>query len=354
MQKIVCMKWGTRYDFNFVNRLYSSIKKHTKRPTKLYCFTDDRKGINNAIVCKPLPKIKIPLQLSFTPWRKLSMWQNPLGDLENDVLFLDLDLVITGNLDRFFDYKPGKYCVIENWTQKGKGIGNTSCFRFPVGNYSFVYSDFEKNSNETEKFISELKTYISSKIGSDINFRRVESVGPKVSSELLKQGITAIALSLAAMLFYIWVRFEWQFSLGSIIALFHDVIITLGIFSILSLEVNLSIVAAVLTIVGYSMNDTVVIYDRIRENLLKYSKINTNEIANISVNETLSRTIITSLTTLLALGSIFVLGGEILKGFSFAMILGVIIGTYSSIFVASPVLNYFKVTQKTLLKDENI
>ena len=213
---------------------------------------------------------------------------------------------------------------------------------------------FERNANENKKFISELKNQISGKIGSEINFRRVESVGPKVSSELLKQGITAIALSLAAMLFYIWIRFEWQFSLGSIIALFHDVVITLGIFSILSLEVNLSIVAAVLTIVGYSMNDTVVIYDRIRENLLKYSKIETNEIANISVNETLSRTVITSLTTLLALGSIFLLGGEILKGFSFAMILGVIIGTYSSIFVASPVLNYFKVTQKTLLKEDEV
>ena len=213
---------------------------------------------------------------------------------------------------------------------------------------------FERNANENKKFISELKNDISGKIGSEINFRRVESVGPKVSSELLKQGITAIALSLAAMLFYIWIRFEWQFSLGSIIALFHDVVITLGIFSILSLEVNLSIVAAVLTIVGYSMNDTVVIYDRMRENLLKYSKIETNEIANISVNETLSRTVITSLTTLLALGSIFLLGGEILKGFSFAMILGVIIGTYSSIFVASPVLNYFKVTQKTLLKEDEI
>ena len=213
---------------------------------------------------------------------------------------------------------------------------------------------FEKDSNEDEKFISELKKTISGKIGSEVNFRRVESVGPKVSSELLKQGITAIALSLTAMLFYIWIRFEWQFSLGSIIALFHDVVITLGIFSILSLEVNLSIVAAVLTIVGYSMNDTVVIYDRIRENLLKYSKIRTNEIANISVNETLSRTIITSLTTLLALGSIFLLGGEILKGFSFAMILGVIIGTYSSVFVASPVLSFFKVTQKTLLKEDKI
>ena len=213
---------------------------------------------------------------------------------------------------------------------------------------------FEKNANENEKFITELKNIISKKIGSAVNFRRVESVGPKVSSELLKQGVTAIALALGAMLFYIWIRFEWQFSLGSIIALIHDVVITLGIFSILSFEVNLSIVAAVLTIVGYSMNDTVVIFDRIRENLLKYSKIKTSEIADISVSETLSRTIITSLTTLLALFSIYILGGEILKGFSFAMILGVIIGTYSSIFVASPVLNFFKVTQKTLLKDDDL
>jgi preprotein translocase subunit SecF len=213
---------------------------------------------------------------------------------------------------------------------------------------------FEKNANENEKFITELKSIISKKIDSAINFRRVESVGPKVSSELLKQGLTAIVLALGAMLFYIWIRFEWQFSLGAIVALIHDIVITLGIFSILSFEVNLSIVAAVLTIVGYSMNDTVVIFDRIRENLLKYSKIKTNEITDISVNETLSRTIITSLTTLLALFSIFILGGEVLKGFSFAMILGVIIGTYSSIFVASPVLNYFKVTQKTLLKEDDI
>jgi len=213
---------------------------------------------------------------------------------------------------------------------------------------------FEKNANENEKFMSELKNIISKKIGSAVNFRRVESVGPKVSSELLKQGLTAIALALAAMLFYIWIRFEWQFSIGAIVALIHDVVITLGIFSILSFEVNLSIVAAVLTIVGYSMNDTVVIFDRIRENLLKYSKIKTNEITDISVNETLSRTIITSLTTLLALFSIFILGGEILKGFSFAMILGVVIGTYSSIYVASPVLSFFKVTQKTLLKENDI
>jgi len=163
----------------------------------------------------------------------------------------------------------------------------------------------------------------------------------------------AISLALGAMLFYIWVRFEWQFSLGSITAIFHDVLITLGIFSLLSLEVNLSIVAAVLTIVGYSMNDTVVIYDRIRENLSKYSSSSIEDISNTSINETLSRTIITSVTTLLALGSIFVLGGEILKGFSLAMILGVIFGTYSSIYIANTVLVRLRVSQKTVLREDN-
>ena len=210
----------------------------------------------------------------------------------------------------------------------------------------------EQKENEGNNIIPKIKDNLSDNLNTEINFRRVENVGPKVSSELLQSGIIAISLSLAAMLFYIWIRFEWQFSIGSIIALFHDVVITLGIFSVLSLEINLSIIAAVLTIVGYSMNDTVVIYDRIRENLNKYNRLNISEIADLSINDTLARTIITSVTTLLALLSIFILGGEILRGFSFAMILGVVIGTYSSIFVASPMLKFFKVTYKTLEKEE--
>ena len=211
----------------------------------------------------------------------------------------------------------------------------------------------EQSNNK--KSIPLIKKTLLENLSNEINFRRVEKVGPKVSSELLKSGIISICLALFAMLFYIWIRFEWQFSLGSIVALFHDVVITLGIFSLFSIEINLSIVAAVLTIVGYSMNDTVVIYDRIRENLSKYNRINIIEISDISINETLSRTLITSVTTLLALFSIFILGGEILKGFSFAMIVGVFIGTYSSIFIASPVLKYLKVTSKTLeKKEENI
>ena len=229
-------------------------------------------------------------------------------------------------------------------------LGDINVKRFGKdGDYLIKVEQKETNNNN---LIPKIKDTLKDNLNAEIDFRRVENVGPKVSAELLESSIIAISLALTAMLFYIWVRFEWQFSVGSIIALLHDVVITLGIFSVLSLEINLSIIAAVLTIVGYSMNDTVVIYDRIRENLFKYTKISISDIANLSINETLARTIITSVTTLLALSSIYILGGEILRGFSFAMILGVIIGTYSSIFVASPILKFFKVSYKTLEKEE--
>ena len=228
-------------------------------------------------------------------------------------------------------------------------LGDVSVKNF--GNETDFVVKFEKQNSNDPQFIEEIKTKLSNSIGS-VDFRRVENVGPKVSAELLRSGVIAIALSLAAMLLYIWIRFEWQFSLGAILALFHDVIITLGVFSVFSLEINLSIVAAVLTIVGYSMNDTVVIFDRVRENLRKYADVKIFELTNISINETLSRTIITSVTTLLALLSIFIFGGEILKGFSLAMILGVIFGTYSSIYIANPVLVSLKVSQRTIVKDE--
>ena len=219
------------------------------------------------------------------------------------------------------------------------------------GNENDFLIKIEKTDTSADAIESIKKELITS-LGNGFNFRRVENVGPKVSAELLKSGVIAIALSLAAMLFYIWIRFEWQFSLGAILALFHDVIITLGLFSLFSLEINLSIVAAVLTIVGYSMNDTVVIYDRVRENLRKFSDIKIYELTNISINETLSRTIITSATTLLALVSIYLFGGEILKGFSLAMIMGVVFGTYSSIYIANPILVKLRVSQKTILKED--
>jgi len=229
-------------------------------------------------------------------------------------------------------------------------LGDVNVKKF--GNENDFLIKFEKKNNDIN-MIELIKNDLSKTIGNNFNFRRVENVGPKVSSELLKSGVIAIVLSLAVMLFYIWIRFEWQFSLGAILALFHDVIITLGVFSLFNLEINLSIVAAVLTIVGYSMNDTVVIFDRVRENLRKYSDIKIYELTNISINETLSRTIITSVTTLLALVSIYLFGGEILKGFSLAMILGVLFGTYSSIYIANAVLVGLKVSQKTVLREDN-
>jgi preprotein translocase SecF subunit len=229
-------------------------------------------------------------------------------------------------------------------------LGDVTVKRF--GKEKDFLVKIETIKSDDPNFIKSINDKLSADTGSEVNFRRVENVGPKVSNELLKAGLLAITLSLAAMLFYIWIRFEWQFSLGAIIAIIHDVIITIGIFSILSYEINLSIVAAILTIVGYSMNDTVVIFDRIRENLRKYPKNPISKISNTSTNETLSRTLITSVTTLLALISIYIFGGEILKGFSFAMIVGVLVGTYSSIFVATPILNYTNVSSKSILNDD--
>ena len=229
-------------------------------------------------------------------------------------------------------------------------LGDVSVKEFGKNNDFLI--KFEKKESNNSNLIGEIKQDLTKSIGPGFSFRRVENVGPKVSAELLKSGIMAIALALVSMLLYIWIRFEWQFSLGAFFALFHDVILTLGVFSLLSFEINLSIVAAVLTIVGYSMNDTVVIFDRVRENLRKFSDIKIFDLTNTSINETLSRTIITSVTTLLALVSIYIFGGEILKGFSFAMILGVIFGTYSSIYIANPVLILLNVTQKTILKED--
>jgi len=158
------MKWGLRYNYNYVNNLYQSIKKHTKNKTQLICFTDDNKNIIKDVICKPLPKIKMPKEILNTPWRKLSVWQYPLNKLKGDILFLDLDLVITGNIDKFFTFKPGTYCVIENWTQVGKGIGNTSCFRYPVRKFKFIFDEFEQNPNDIWKKYHIEQVYISKTI----------------------------------------------------------------------------------------------------------------------------------------------------------------------------------------------
>ena len=193
-----------------------------------------------------------------------------------------------------------------------------------------------------------------SALGADVNYRRTEFVGPKVGGELIEAGLTAVLLALAAMLIYIWFRFEWQFGVGAVAALLHDVILTIGIFSLLGLEFNLSTVAAILTIAGYSINDTVVVYDRVRENLRKFKQMSLYELLNLSINGTLSRTLLTSVTTLIALGALYFFGGEVIKGFSFAMIWGVVVGTYSSIFIAVPLLVYMKLRRTGLIVGEGI
>jgi preprotein translocase subunit SecF len=185
--------------------------------------------------------------------------------------------------------------------------------------------------------VVQLETILRS-IAPDIRFPSVESVGPKVSGELIKSAVLAVVIAIAVVLIYIWLRFEWQFALGAVGALVHDVILTIGIFSALQIKFDLAIIAALLTIVGYSLNDTVVVFDRVRENLRRYKKKDLSQVLNLSINETLSRTVMTSVTTLLALISLFVLGGDVIRGFVFAMIWGVVVGTYSSVFVASSTL----------------
>ncbi|PWE33911.1 protein translocase subunit SecF [Maritimibacter sp. 55A14] len=190
----------------------------------------------------------------------------------------------------------------------------------------------------TAETIAEVEAVLQQAIDPDMTFPSVESVGPKVSGELIQSAVIAVLLAIGAVLFYIWLRFEWQFSVGAVAALIHDVTLTIGVFSLLQIRFDLAIIAALLTIVGYSLNDTVVVFDRVRENLRKYKKTGLQEVLNMSINETLSRTMMTSVTTLIALIALFALGGDVIRGFVFAMIWGVVVGTYSSVFVASAIL----------------
>ena len=206
-------------------------------------------------------------------------------------------------------------------------------------------SSSENNSTVLSRITNELQSFGE--------IQRTEVVGPKISSELIQKGILAIISAVGLMLFYIWIRFEWQFSLGAVLALIHDVIITIGIFSFFQIEFNLSIIAALLTIIGYSMNDTVVVYDRIRENLRKYKKQDLYDLINSSINQTLSRTVLTSFTTLLALFSLYIFGGQVIKGFTLAMIIGVFIGTYSSTFIASQLLHILGVKRDWSKNNDN-
>ena len=252
-------------------------------------------------------------------------YYNQFNILSIALVVISLVFLIFKGLNFGIDFKGGTLIELRSTDSKinvsslrdnlnQMNLGDVSVKKF--GNNTDFLIKFEINENKD--VIEQIKINLDKSFGNNFNFRRVENVGPKVSSELLKSGIIAISVSLVLMLIYIWIRFEWQFSLGAISALFHDVIVTLGLFSLLGLEINLSIIAAVLTIVGYSMNDTVVIFDRVRENLKRYSDIKIYELTNISINETLSRTLITSITTLLALLSIFFFWWRGFKRFFFS------------------------------------
>ena len=233
----------------------------------------------------------------------------------------------------------------------GLGLGDVALQTFGDDKQVLIRIEFQEDKSLNE-VVTLVQQTLENSYSDEVTFQRTEAVGPKVSGELIQSGIMSVLLAVGAVLFYIWIRFEWQFGLGAVIALVHDVILTIGMFSITQLEFNLSIIAAILTIVGYSLNDTVVVYDRIRENLGKYRKKEMPDLINFSLNETLARTVMTSVTTLLALAALFYFGGEVIHGFTAAMIWGIFVGTYSSVFIASPVLLWFELRRDPEEKDE--
>lgn len=275
---------------------------------------------------------------------------------------LSIVLLVILGLNFGIDFRGGTLMQI-----KTQGPANISSMRVALGGLQlgdFALQEFgeadevlirvqrqDGDNADQQVAIERIKRALEATVDGDIEYRRVEFVGPQVSEELKQAGALALSIALGAMLLYIWFRFEWQFSVGAVTALVHDVILTFGFFAITGLEFNLSIVAAILTIVGYSMNDTVVVYDRVRENLRKYKKTDLKELIDISINDTLSRTTLTSVTTLLALIALAVVGGPVIAGFVLAMIWGVVIGTYSSIFVAAPVLLYLGVRREVFDKE---
>ena len=225
------------------------------------------------------------------------------------------------------------------------GLGEVSLQTFGDDNQVLIRIEYQEDKSLNEVVVLVQDT-LRSEYNNPVSFERTEAVGPKVSGELVQAGVMSVGLAVGAVLFYIWIRFEWQFGLGAVIALVHDVLLTIGMFSLTQMEFNLSIIAAILTIVGYSLNDTVVVYDRVRENLRKFRKMEMMDLINHSLNETLARTVMTSVTTLLALAALFYFGGEVIHGFTAAMIWGIFVGTYSSVFIASPVLLWFELRRE--------
>jgi len=303
---------------------------------------------------KPIKLIKIDTHINFLSKAKILIIFSII------LIVISIALLFVRGLNYGIDFKGGTLIEV----QKTSGLADVASVRLSLKSLDLGNIQLQEFGKETDLLIrveqmddsegeqQKIIKAISNAISSEYTIRRVEVVGPKVSAELIRKGVIAVFSAIFSVLIYIWFRFEWQFSIGAISALVHDIIITIGVFSLLQLEFNLSIIAALLTIVGYSLNDTVVIYDRIREELRKYKKMPLFELVNQALNLTLSRTLMTSITTLLALMSLYLFGGEVIKGFTFAMIWGVLIGTYSSIFIASPILIKLNVKRDWSKKDD--
>ena len=298
--------------------------------------------------------IKSGTNIKFMKIKKITLFVSSI------LFFLSLSLVFFKGLNLGIDFTGGS--LIEVRFKESVDLNNlrVEMNKLDLGeiqlqtigdeNDVVIRAQDKKNSNEKQtETIQVIKNSLSDK---SVEYRRTEFVGPKVGGELVKAGIIAVIFSLIGILLYIWLRFKWNFALGAIIALIHDVILTLGFFSFLKLEFNLATVAAVLTIAGYSINDTVVIYDRVRETMRKYKQVTFDEVINLSLNGTLSRTLTTSLTTLLALIALFIFGGIVISSFVIALIWGVFIGTYSSLYVASPILTYLRSDDRDVTIDK--
>ena len=289
---------------------------------------------------KPIRWIKQNTNINFLGFKKISIFFSFLLCICSifSIFIFSLNYGIDFKGGTLIEIKSSSKIEISDIRSKLYGIGFEDAQIQTFGSDDTILIRIENDSTIDGEADLNASKIIAKELGNLFLIQRTEIVGPKVSSELIQKGVLAIITAVSLMLFYIWIRFEWQFSLGAVVALIHDVTITVGLFSLLGIEFNLSIIAALLTIIGYSMNDTVVVYDRIRENLRKYKQIDLFELINNSINDTLSRTTLTSVTTLLALFSLYFLGGEVIRGFTLAMIIGVFIGTYSSIFVASQII----------------
>ena len=289
-------------------------------------------------------------RVNFMRFKAVCFWGSIIA------MALSLGLFFTKGLNYGVDFKGGSLIEVQSKAGPadipalrtklgGLGLGDVQIQQFGQPNDVLIRVEQQAGGEDAQQVA--LKK-VTDALGDTFIQRRIEVVGPAVSAELRRDGLIAVLGAIMAIIAYVWFRFEWQFALGTVVALTHDVLITVGVFSLFQLEFDLSIVAALLTILGYSVNDTVVVSDRIRENLRKFRRMDLNELLNLSINETLSRTVLTGVTTIAVLIALFVFGGSVIRNFSFAMLFGVLVGTYSSIFIAAPILDYLGVRRETV------